>query len=119
MKILKILGILAGVLAVIVIAGLIYFNAAFPKVDPPSNIKVEVTPERLARGEYLANHVSNCMDCHSTRDWSKYAGPVIKESLGKGGEKFSDEISPGFPGVVFAKNITPANLSSWTDGELI
>lgn len=116
-KLFKILGIIAGVIVVLIVAGYIYFNAAFPKVDPPENIKVEVTPERLARGEYLANHVTVCIDCHSERDWTKYAGPIKPETLGSGGEVFDEKI--GFPGTVVTKNLTPANLSSWTDGELL
>ena len=30
------------------------------KVGPPQDIMVEITPERLTRGEYLANHVTGC-----------------------------------------------------------
>jgi len=116
-KLFKILGIVVGVIVVLIIAGYIYFNASFPNVDPPENIKVEVTPERLVRGEYLANHVTVCIDCHSERDWTKYAGPIKPETLGSGGEVFDEKI--GFPGTVVTKNLTPANLGSWTDGELL
>ena len=85
MKFLKILGYIIGGVALITIVFVVYFNLSYPKVDPPSNEKVEVTPVRLERGKYLANHVAVCMDCHSTRDWSKYAGPIIAGTLGKGG----------------------------------
>lgn len=117
-KFLKILVYLAGVLAVLIIAFLIYFNSTYPRVDPPSNEKVEITPARLERGKYIAQHVAVCMDCHSVRDWSKYAGPVLENTYGKGGEKF-DGPTAGVPGVIYAKNITPAGIGNFSDGELI
>jgi mono/diheme cytochrome c family protein len=116
-KVFKILGILVGVVVVLLIAGYIYLNTAFPKVDPPEDITVEVTPERIARGEYLATHVAVCIDCHSERDFTKFAGPIKPGTEGSGGEVFDENI--GFPGKVTTKNLTPANLGSWTDGELI
>ncbi len=117
-KFLKIAAYILGGVIVLVIAFLIYFNSSFPKVDPPSNEKVEITPARLERGKYLAHHVSLCIDCHSTRDWSKYSGPITPGTLGRGGEKF-DEETVGIPGVLYSKNITPAGISTYTDGELI
>lgn len=116
-KIFKILGILVGIVILLVIAGYVYLNTAFPKVDPPKDIKVEATPERVARGEYLAKHVTVCIDCHSERDFTKFAGPIKPGTEGSGGEVFDEKI--GFPGRVTTKNLTPANLGSWSDGELI
>lgn len=116
-KVFKILGILVGIVVLLIIGGYIYLNTAFPKVDPPKNIKVESTPERIARGEYLANHVTVCIDCHSERDWTKFAGPIKPGTEGSGGEIFDEKI--GFPGKVTTKNLTPANLGAWSDGELI
>lgn len=113
----KIAGILLGVFIMLVIAGILYFNSAFPDVDPPTNVKVEITPPKLARGEYLANHVAVCMDCHSQRDWTKFSGPITAGTIGGGGDIFDEKI--GFPGKVFVKNITPAAIGNWTDGELI
>jgi mono/diheme cytochrome c family protein len=107
-----------GALIVLTIVFIIYFNATYPRVDPPTNEKVEITPARLERGKYLAHHVTVCMDCHSTRDWSKFAGPVMEKTYGKGGEKF-DEQTAGVPGILYAKNITPAGIGNLTDGELI
>ncbi len=56
------------------------------------------------------------MDCHSTRDWSRFAGPMLPDSVGGGGEVFDQ--SMGFPGKFIAKNITPYALGNWTDGEV-
>lgn len=110
-----VLGLVAVVL-VVVIGGIIYLNTAYPDVADAPDITVEQTPERIARGEYLALHVSMCIDCHSERDYSRFAGPVKAGSYGKGGELFGEQM--GFPGNFYAANLTPANLGNWTDGEL-
>jgi mono/diheme cytochrome c family protein len=56
------------------------------------------------------------MDCHSQRDWSLFAGPMVEGTEGQGGELFSREF--GFPGNFYSKNITPYALNNWSDGEL-
>jgi len=111
-------GILYGVIALILIVIVVvsYITLALPNVGDPENIKVEITPQRLARGEYLADHVALCTDCHSKRDYSKFAGPLIASSKGSGGEIFDGKV--GFPGSVQVPNITPYSLKGWTDGEL-
>ena len=115
-KFLKILGFLA-IFIVIAGAGItIYMKNAFPKVDPPAELKVEITPELVTRGKYLANHVMVCIDCHSSRDWSNFSGPIVPGTEGKGGDMFDE--SMGFPGTFYAKNITPYGIGSWKDGEI-
>lgn len=93
-----------------------YLKIALPNVGPVPEMKVELTPERIARGEYLANHVSVCIDCHSKRDWTKFSGPPTPGTYGMGGELFDQKY--GFPGSYYAKNITPEGISRYTDGEL-
>ncbi|MCF2488673.1 c-type cytochrome [Dyadobacter sp. CY347] len=111
----KIIGkILAGFIFII-LAGIIYVKTALPDTGPAPDIKIERTAGRVARGEYLANHVTVCMDCHSTRDWSRYAGP-LSGGFGAGGEAFTQDM--GFPGKFYAPNITPYTLAGWTDGEI-
>ncbi|MFA1772333.1 cytochrome c [Rufibacter glacialis] len=58
-----------------------------------------------------------CIDCHSERDWTKFTGPPKDGTWGKGGEAFSKEM--GFPGMFYARNITPAGIGDWTDGEVL
>ncbi|KXK36557.1 MAG: cytochrome c [Saprospiraceae bacterium] len=96
---------------------LIYVKTMLPSVGEPSDMKVAMTPENIARGQYLANHVSVCIDCHSTRDWTKFAGPPMMGTEGKGGEVFDQSL--GFPGKYVANNITPYHLKDWTDGEIL
>ncbi|MEN0052343.1 MAG: cytochrome C [Mucilaginibacter sp.] len=101
---------------VLIIAGVSYIVLALPNVGQPETITVALTPQRIERGKYLANHVAACMDCHSSRDWSKFGGPITENGTGVGGEQFDAKV--GFPGHVYVPNITPYNLHSWTDGEL-
>ena len=115
----KFFRIIAYALLIIVIgvAGLFsYVKLAFPKVDDATDIKIELTPERISRGQYLAHSVAACMDCHSVREWGKFSGPVKDGTYGAGGEVFNKMM--GFPGTYTAKNITPHSLKGWTDGEI-
>ena len=109
-KVLKILGIIVGIIILLAIGGYVYLNIAFPKSDPPMDVTVESTEARIERGRYLANHVTVCMDCHSGHDQTKFGSPIIPGTEGKGGDKFDE--SMGFPGTVYLKNITPASLGS-------
>src|SRR5665213_847923 len=115
-KVFKIVGYILLIIVVGVAGIMIYVKEALPDVGPAPEMKVVSTPQRVERGRYLANSVTICMDCHSTRDWSKFAGPITPGTLGKGGERFDQSV--GFPGVYYSKNITPAGISRYTDGEL-
>jgi mono/diheme cytochrome c family protein len=112
----KILLTILVLVVIVVIGGATYVKFALPNVGDPIDLHVAITAERVKHGEYLANHVAGCMDCHSTRDWSKFAGPPIPGTNGKGGELFDEKL--GFPGTFYSKNITPANIKNWTDGQL-
>lgn len=115
-KILKVLLYFIAVVIVIVIGIVSYVSFFLPNVGKPENITVERTPARIERGRYLANCVTVCMDCHSQRDWTKYAGPMVAGTEGRGGERFDQRF--GFPGVFYSRNITPYKLKDWTDGEI-
>jgi len=115
-KIFRVLGYILLFIILGVAGLLIYVKAALPNVGPAAEMKIDYTAQRVERGRYLANSVTACMDCHSSRDWSKFAGPLIPGTLGKGGERFDQKT--GFPGVFYSRNITPAGISRYTDGEL-
>ena len=106
-----------AVLVLVAACGIGYLFAAFPKASTPSALKVEATPERLARGEYLTKHVVGCIGCHSEQDQTKFALPIKEGTFGKGGEVFDERNN--LPGKIYSKNITPAGIGSWTDGELL
>ncbi|MHC2993798.1 cytochrome C [Pontibacter sp. HJ8] len=118
-KAFKILSYVVVGLVVAVAAGIVYFRYTFPKVDAAPAITIDKTPALVERGEYLAHHVAVCIDCHSTRDWSQFSGPVIAGTLGKGGDIFDQTM--GFPGTFYARNITSdkeTGIGNWTDGEI-
>lgn len=115
-KAVKIIGILVGVIVLALGAAMAYVSLALPNVGEAPEMKIERTPIRVARGEYIANHVAVCMDCHSTRDYSLYSAPLVPGTLGKGGELFNQQM--GFPGSFTSRNITPYGIGNWTDGEI-
>jgi mono/diheme cytochrome c family protein len=65
---------------------------------------------KINRGDYLVNTVCNCMHCHAERDFTKFSGPVIQGTEGKGGQLKARGI--------YATNITPTVLGNWTDDEI-
>ena len=115
-KFFKIASRILLVLLIIVIGIVGYIKIALPNVGDAPDMKVEATAERIARGSYLANNVTVCIDCHSTRDWGKFSGPIVPGTFGKGGELFGQKF--GFPGAFYSKNITPEGISRYSDGEL-
>jgi mono/diheme cytochrome c family protein len=115
-KILRIVLVLFILLAVSISSLVAYIKLALPDVGPAPDLTIEATPERLARGEYLANAVVGCNECHAKRDFTKFAGPIEPNTFGRGGELFGVEM--GFPGNYYAPNITPYGIGNWTDGEL-
>jgi cytochrome c553 len=112
-KVLKWLGIIVIILIVALFGFLKFF---MPNVGNPPDVKVDVTPARVARGEYLANCVTLCMDCHSKRDWTTFTAPPMPGTAGAGGEEFNK--SMGFPGTFYSRNLTPYRLKEWSDGEI-
>ena len=59
---LKIAGGLIALLLLVALCGYGYLMFAYPKVLPPTAFKIEPTPERLARGKYLTDHVVGCTE---------------------------------------------------------
>lgn len=107
--------IVAGIVVVVALLAL-YVKKALPNVGKPADLQVQITPARVAHGEYLAKSVAGCMICHSGRDTTFFGGPVKDNTLGMGGELFGRD--QGFPGMIYSPNLTPYHLGKWTDGEL-
>ncbi|HKS25631.1 MAG TPA: cytochrome C [Thermoanaerobaculia bacterium] len=115
----KVLGIAVLVVVVLAVGALAWLSLKKPAQRPPSTEKIEATPERLARGRYVVEHVSDCLGCHSDHLYT-YGVPIKPGTEGTGGYVFDKKI--GFPGVVAAQNITPDptdGLGKWTDGEIL
>lgn len=106
----------AVTLLLVIIIAVCYLKFALPNVGAAPEMKIVSDSATIDRGRYLANYVAVCVDCHSTRDWTRFSGPIVEGTEGKGGEIFDQKF--GFPGRYTSKNITPAALAAWTDGEL-
>lgn len=85
---------------------------------PATDLQIERTPERVARGDYLFNHMMACVGCHTPQDPKTLA--VDWEKRATGGRLFSKEM--GFPGSIYSPNLTAdpeTGLGSWTDDEIL
>jgi mono/diheme cytochrome c family protein len=117
---LKYLGIGLGGLVLLIALALGVAFTVLPRSRPASTERIEATAERLARGKYLAENVSGCIECHSERDWTKLGGPLKADTRGAGGHCLTPEI--GFPGTTCPTNLTSdakTGLGSRTDGEVL
>lgn len=117
MKTIKYLGI---VLILIIVVGVIlisYINIFYPNIELRENYKIELTPGKIERGKYLVESVTACFHCHSTVNFTEFSGKIVKGTEGKGGRFYPEE--GGFPGNFYASNITPHNIGSWSDAEIL
>ena len=90
-KLLKRVALVLAVLIVLAVSAGAYFVLTFkPAQRPASSERVEATPERLARGRYLAAGPVSCVSCHSARDETRFGRPVIGPP-GAGGVWFTRE----------------------------
>jgi mono/diheme cytochrome c family protein len=115
----KVLGIALLVVVALLAGAAAWLSLKKPAQRPASAEKIDATPERVARGKYLVEHVSACLDCHSDHLLT-YSLPIKPGTEGIGGYIFDKKV--GFPGVVAAQNITPHpadGLGQWSDGEII
>src|ERR1017187_8848860 len=104
-KILLILACLVLLIIVLAGGGVAYLYLRKPAQVAASSIKVAVTPERVARGKYVFETVSDCDGCHSQRDYSLVGGPVVE--AGRGAGNVLSDLMKGLPGTVVAPNLTP------------
>jgi len=70
----------------------------------------------VARGQYLAVNVLACNQCHATRDFLHYSGPIVPGTLWRGAAV--PDYEQASPGVLFAPNLTPFTTAAYTDGQI-
>lgn len=83
-----------------------------PEYDAPAG------EAAVARGRYLAEHVTLCVDCHSERDWTRFSGPVVPGTESLGGAPYVKSFKLPDDVVLPAPSLRPDHLGSWSDGEL-
>jgi mono/diheme cytochrome c family protein len=122
MKGLKIVGWIVVALLVLLVIGITATIGWRPFIGPAArpltNRTFAPSPERLARGRYLADNLLNCFACHSEREWTKRDVPVVAGMLGAGTLSFPLK---DLPGSVYPPNITPdkeTGVGNWTDDQL-
>jgi mono/diheme cytochrome c family protein len=106
-KILKVVGLILGVLLVAAGGAALWINRGLPSYAPKRiDLHVEGTPERVARGKRLAAML--CTSCHTDPETGKLTG------------KRMEDVPPEF-GEIHSSNITrdpEHGIGGWTDGEL-
>src|SRR5688572_20895445 len=88
-------------------------------VRPTTQEKVEGTPERIERGNYLVNQVAMCGVCHTPRIGGNWLGGERTDAFLAGGSLFNDQ-DAGLK--VAAPNITQdreTGIGTWTDDEIM
>lgn len=116
---LKVVGGLVLVVLALAAGAVAWLALRKPEARPLTAVHIEATPARLARGKYLVEHVSGCLDCHSDHITS-FDLPIKPGTEGEGGFPFGKAF--GVPGLVCAQNITPDpefGLGGWTDDEIM
>jgi hypothetical protein len=118
---------ITGSLLLFAVLGITAFFSMLPQAAAPSAETVEVTPTRLARGQYLFNAVLGCPVCHSERNFSLFGAPPM-QPFG-GGRVCAESGKPlpglaetgGLPGTICFRNITPhaTGIGKWSDGEVL
>ncbi|MCB0667299.1 MAG: c-type cytochrome [Saprospiraceae bacterium] len=108
-KVIKILGLLLGVMVVLGLLGFVIINSSgipnYPVEAPEYHAKA--TPEALARGEKLVSML--CAGCHLNKESGNLVGHQMMDA------------PPEF-GTIYSANITADptyGIGKWTDGEIL
>ena len=115
-RVLRILGLLIGLVVVAIIALVVFINATWDKPhDRPTLTRTaSMDSATIVRGEFLFKYGNTCWSCHSATPHPN-APP-------SGGKPFDlTNVGPGF-GMFYTPNITPdqeTGIGSWTDGEIV
>jgi mono/diheme cytochrome c family protein len=107
-KLFKILGIILGcfLLLVLLFAGYIQVDGIPSYEVKKIDLKVDITPERVAQGQKIAS--MECIACHAGES-GLLTGRLLKEL-------------PAEFGTIYSRNITgdtEAGIGTWTDGEIL
>ncbi|MDE1172291.1 MAG: c-type cytochrome [Parvibaculaceae bacterium] len=106
----------AGALAALLLA-LAVFLTIFPRVSAAPHMMVDLSEARIKRGAYLFNNVMGCRGCHTpVIEPAAYSFPTDPARTGAG--RLMGGPEDGLPAPIHSPNITPFELSGWSDGEI-
>lgn len=111
MKILKLL-----VISLIAFIGIIAIVVSLKSAPEAPDLDIELTQERIERGEYLVKNVSGCAHCHSPAQKGEISWAVRENFDLSGGPTFGSQMK--LPGELRPANLTPHYLKDFTDGEI-
>lgn len=101
---------------VVIIVAIISIAVSMKSAPDAPDIKIELTPERISRGEYLVNNVSGCAHCHSPAQKGEISWAVREKFDLSGGPTFGEQMN--LPGTLHPSNLTPHYLKDYSDGEI-
>ena len=113
------LGAVVALILLAVVGLVVKFFVLSPKSRPAPEVKAPSTPEAVARGKYLVEHVTGCTGCRSPIDDSK-PGDVPVEGKRGVGRDFGEW--KGAPFRLRAPNLTPdkeTGIADVPDGVLL
>jgi hypothetical protein len=87
-----------------------------PRKRAVTDRQFERTPERVARGRYLAVGLLGCEMCHSKKDWNRHGAPNVE------GMELAGQVLPvaDLPGSIIAANLTSdrdTGGGNWSDDQ--
>ena len=108
----------AALLLVVGISATVGWRPFFgPKVRALTGRRFEATPQRAARGKYLAENVMGCFACHTRLDQRDLPGSYASGKMKGAGNTMEADGNPW----LVAPNITPdteTGVGGWTDDQL-
>jgi mono/diheme cytochrome c family protein len=114
--------IAGGVLLVAIVGVLGRFYGLLPRSRPAPQLAAATSPEVIKRGEYIANHLSMCVTCHSAGSEAEAGQPRAANAvLGAGRVLSKYKEYPTKTGGACSPNITPSKehgIGNWSDGEV-
>src|ERR1700687_5108821 len=82
----KILPVIMLIILILTGISYLYIRYTLPKITPVPDIVIDHNDSvLLKRGEYLAEHVTICVDCHSPRNVNYFSWPFVEDQKGAGG----------------------------------
>jgi mono/diheme cytochrome c family protein len=118
--IVRVLGAIAALVLLAILGVIVKFYVLSPKSRAAPSVTAPSTPEAIAKGKYLVNHVAACIGCHSPVQEDKPGDPPIEGKVGAGRD-FGDW-GPQVPFRLRASNLTPdkeTGIGAMTDGEVL